>query len=101
MSDRLADAVEFIDKHDGAFAFGTTLILALLTAAYVLLTWRLAKAQERLIRIASEPVLPPRVEMTSDGLRVTLRNVSAAIASGAACTPGPAGSAKSAVLAVT
>jgi hypothetical protein len=64
-----------------AFSFLTALVLALLTAAYVVLTARLAASQQQATRASVEPVLIARTTMTDRGLRVTVKNASTAVAS--------------------
>lgn len=77
-----ATVIDYLDRHGSAFSFLTALLLAVLTAAYVVLTARLAKSQEHATRASTEPVVLPQVDHTDDGLRITLRNASTAVASG-------------------
>jgi hypothetical protein len=86
-----ATIIDYLDRHSPAFSFLTALILAVLTGAYVVLTGRLAKSQEQATRASTEPVVVPRVEHTEDGLRLTLRNASTAVASGVRPHTGPGG----------
>lgn len=77
-----ATVLDFFDQHGAAFSFFTALLLAVLTAAYVVLTGRLARSQEQATRASTEPVVLPRIDYTEDGLRLTLRNASSAVAAG-------------------
>lgn len=78
----LATVVDYLDRHGAAFSFLTALSLAGLTAAYVVLTARLAKAQELATRVSTEPVVIPRISLNGTSLRLTLINASHAVASG-------------------
>lgn len=78
----LGDIIDYLNENGPAFSFLTALVLAVITAVYVLFTWRLARSHERATRALTEPVVVPRVQMTSDGLRVVVRNASSAVASG-------------------
>jgi hypothetical protein len=78
----IEDLIDYLNRNGPAFSFLTALVLATITAVYVLFTRRLARSQEQATRVLTEPVLVPRVEMTPDGLRVTVRNASSAVASG-------------------
>ena len=82
MSALIEDFIDYLNRNGPAFSFLTALVLAAITAVYVLFTWRLARSQEQATRVLTEPVVVPRIEMTSDGLRVTVRNASSAVASG-------------------
>lgn len=78
----LATLIDYLDRHGTAFSFLTALVLAVLTGAYVVLTARLAATQEQATRASTEPVLIARTAMTDEGLRVTVKNASTAVASG-------------------
>jgi hypothetical protein len=77
-----SDIIDYLNENGPAFSFLTALVLAIITAGYVVFTWRLARSHERATRVLTEPVVVPRVELTSDGLQVVVRNASSAVASG-------------------
>jgi hypothetical protein len=78
----IEDLIDYLNRNGPAFSFLAALVLALITAVYVLYTWRLVKSHEHATRVLTEPVVVPRVEMTPDGLQVIVRNASSAVASG-------------------
>lgn len=77
-----ATVIDYLDRHGAALSFLTALLLAVLTAAYVVLTARLAQSQEHATRASTEPVVLPKVDFADGAVRITLRNASNAVASG-------------------
>ncbi len=75
-------AVSYINQNGPAFSFFASLLLALITAAYVVFTRQLLGSSREANRLAAEPALLPRVEMTDLGLCVIVRNASSAVAAG-------------------
>jgi len=94
MSDVIQTVLDYLDRYGGAFSFLTALLLAVITAVYVIFTWRLARSQERSTRALTEPVLVPRICMDQEGPCVSVSNVSAAVASGVRLYTGTGGIAK-------
>jgi hypothetical protein len=78
----LATIIEYLDRHGTAFSFVTALLLAGLTGVYVIFTARLASSQEQATRASIEPVVIARTASTEEGLSVTLKNASTAVAAG-------------------
>lgn len=78
----LATTLDYLNDNGPAFSFLATLVLVLVTMAYVVLTGRLARAQQEATRLQSEPVLVATPVRTPQGWGLALRNASNALAVG-------------------
>jgi len=78
----LASPLDYLNENGVAFSFLATLVLVLVTVAYVVLTGRLARAQQEATRLQSEPVVVATPVKTQEGWGLKLRNASNALAIG-------------------
>lgn len=79
--------LDYISDNAAAFTFFATLVLVVVTAVYVVLTGRLARAQQDATRLQSEPVLVPSMTKVEGGWGLMLRNVSQALATNVKVAP--------------